>query len=132
MPDFFVDDHPERVEGLRAREEPAVDEECGGGVHANRTPLSGVRLDRRTELARVETLSERRGVEVEVRRELAVRGRRKSALVLEDPIVVLPELSLLVGAEGGLRGRLGLGMIRKRKVAVDDADFIAVGLLDLL
>ncbi len=132
MPDLLVDDGPERVERLRSGEEPAVDEERWSRVHTVLTTLLVVHLDGWPVLARVETLSERRGVEVEVRGELAVRGRGKRALVLEDPVVVLPELSLLVGAERGLRRRLGLGMVRKREVAVDETDFVAVGLLDLL
>jgi hypothetical protein len=130
--DLVVDDRLESLKGLRAGKEPAVDEERGSPGHTQRLTFPIVPVDVRPELPGIDALSEGRGIEVEVRRDLAVRRGGKVALVLEDPIVVLPELALLVGAERGLGRRLGFGVIGKRIVAIDESDLVAVGLLDLL
>jgi hypothetical protein len=46
--------------------------------------------------------------------------------------VILPELSLFVGAERGLSGRLSFGVVGKREIAIDEQDLVPVGLLNLL
>ena len=46
--------------------------------------------------------------------------------------MILPELSLFVGAKPGLGGRLGFGVVGKREIAVDESDFFPVGLFNLL
>jgi len=80
----------------------------------------------------VEALGEGAGVELKLRRNLTVGRGGKRALILENPIVILPELPLVVGAQGGFGGRLRLGMVGKREIAIDEPDFVAVGLLNLL
>lgn len=69
---------------------------------------------------------------MKVRGDPTVGLGRKRALVLEDPIVVLPELSLFVSAKRGLRGRLSFRVVGKREIAIDEPDFVPVGLLNLL
>jgi hypothetical protein len=46
--------------------------------------------------------------------------------------VILPELPLVVGAQSGFGGRLGLGVVGKREIAIDEPDFVPIGLLNLL
>jgi hypothetical protein len=46
--------------------------------------------------------------------------------------VILPELSLFVGAKRGLGGRLGFGVVGKRIIAINEPNLVPVGLLNLL
>jgi len=53
-------------------------------------------------------------------------------LILENFVVVLPELSLRVGAKSGFRGGLSLRMIGKGVIAIDETNFVAVSAFNLL
>ncbi|HLE72136.1 MAG TPA: hypothetical protein VJH87_20830 [Vicinamibacteria bacterium] len=130
--DFVVDDRPEGFERLRPGKEPAVDEERRRSRHTQRLTLLIVLLDRFLELPRIEALAEGAHVELKVGGDLTIGLGRKRALVLEDAIMILPELSLFVGAKPGLGGRLGFGVVGKREIAVDESDFFPVGLFNLL
>ena len=130
--DLVVDDRLESLEGLSPGQEPAVDEERRSPGHAQRLAFPKLPVDVLAELTGIDTLAEGRGVQVEVGRDLTIGSGGKAALVLEDPVVVFPELALLVGAERGLGRRLGFGVIGKRIVAIDEPDLVAVRLLDLL
>ncbi len=89
-------------------------------------------LDRLPVLPGVEALAEGARVELQLRGDLTVGRGGQRALVLENPVVVLPELSLLMGAQGGFCSRLGFGVVGKREIAIDEPDFIPVGFFDLL
>jgi hypothetical protein len=91
-----------------------------------------VLFDRLAVLAGIEALAEGAGVELKLRGDLPVGRRGKRALILEDPIVILPELPLIVGAQRRFGRRLGFGMVGKREVAIDETDLVPVGLLNLL
>jgi hypothetical protein len=130
--DFVFDDCLERLERLRPGKEPAVDEERRGPGDTQRPTLPEVLLDRFTELPGSEALAECARVEQKVGGELTVRLRGKRSLVLEDEIVILPELSLFVGAKRGLGGRLGFGVVGKRIIAINEPNLVPVRLLNLL
>ena len=132
VPELLVDDLAERFERLRARQEPAVDEERWRGVDAKRVSMIEVLLHRLAVLTTVEALLEGRLVQPYIPRELTVALARQRALVFEDLVVELPEFPLVVGTKRRLGGRGGLRVVGKRIVAVDDADFVAVGAFDLL
>ncbi len=83
-------------------------------------------------LPRIETLPEGTRVERQIGSELPVDRGGQRALVLEDPIVVLPELTLVVSAKRGLGGGLGFGMVGKREITIDESDLVSVSLFDLL
>jgi hypothetical protein len=91
-----------------------------------------VLLDAVAVFAGIEALGESGRVELKLRCELTVGRGGKRALILEDPIVILPELPLIVGAQGRFGGRLGFRVVGEREVAIDESDLVAVGLLDLL
>lgn len=132
LPNLVFDDCLECLEWLRPGKEPAVDEERRRSGHTHGLTLPVVLLDRLPELPGIEALAECAGVELQVGGDLTVGPGGKRALVLEDPIVILPELSLFVSAKRGLRGRLSFGVVGKRVVAIDEPDFVPVGLLNLL
>jgi hypothetical protein len=46
--------------------------------------------------------------------------------------MILPELTLFVRAKRGLGGRLSFGVVGKREIAINQPDFVPVGLLNLL
>jgi hypothetical protein len=83
-------------------------------------------------LSGLEAFPEGAGVQVQIRRDLPVDSGGERTLVLEDSIVVLPELPLIVRAQRGLGRGTGFGMIRQRVVAIDEPDFVSVGLFNLL
>jgi len=91
-----------------------------------------VLLDRLAVLPGIEALAEGARVELKLRGDLPVGRCGESALILEDPIVILPELPLIVGAQGRFGRGLGFGMVGKREIAIDEPDFVPVGLLYLL
>ena len=130
--DLVVDNDPEGIERLRPGKEPAVDEERWRPGHTMGLTLPVVLLDRLPELPGIEAPAECARVELKVRGDLTVGLGGEGALVLKDPIVILPELSLFVGAKRSLGGRLGLWVVGKREIAVDEPDFVPVGLLNLL
>lgn len=117
---------------MRSRQKPAIDEKRRGGVDSERAAGNVVSLDVFPELAGVEALVERARIETEIRGEAFQVGRGERALVLENRVVILPELALLVGAKRRLgRGRR-LRVIRQREVTIDEANFVAVSLFNLL
>src|SRR5690606_41883255 len=61
--DLFLDDTGEGLEGLGARELPAVEEEPGGAGQAEGLALGGVAVDGRGSLAAREARAERRHVQ---------------------------------------------------------------------
>jgi len=79
----------------------------------------------------VDARIEARGVEAERGGVLFQVGYAQPLLIGEEPIVVRPELSLLVGALAGLGRVLGVLMIRQRVFAIDEMYPIAVGGEDL-
>ncbi len=130
--DLVVDDRFEGLERLRPGKESPGDEERGRPGHAEGAAVLVVLLDRLAMRPGIEALGEGAGVELKLRGDLQVGRRGKRALILENPIVILPELPLVVRAKGGFGGRLGFGMVGKREVAIDEPDLVAVGLLNLL
>ena len=89
-------------------------------------------MNRLRELAGIETLVERSGLEPQVGGKLLQVGISERALVLENLVMVFPELALGVSAEGRLGGRCGLRVIGEREIAVDESNFVTVGGFDLL
>ena len=63
---------------------------------------------------------------------LLQRGAIERLLVLEQLVVVLPELALLVRRQRGLRRELGVVVERQRQVLEGDPHLVLVGVLDLL
>ena len=128
---LLVDDLLERFEGLSAADHAAVDEEGRRAVDAGVVAHRDVLFDHRGILVRVETGIEPRGVEADLDRVLFEIRDAQPLLVREQPIVVRPELSLLVGALPGLGCVLGVLVVRQRIFAVNEMYPIAVGGEDL-
>lgn len=80
----------------------------------------------------IEALAEGARVERQICGDLPVGRGGQRALVLEDPIVELPEFTLVVSAERGLGRGLGFGVVGKREITIDELDLVSVSLLDLL
>ena len=132
IPQLLLDDRLERIERLRARQEPTVDEKGRSCVHTELVPSGVVVLNDLSELTGVEALVERGGIETQVGCELLQVRLRERSLVLENLVVVFPELSLLVSTQRSLGGRCCLRMIGERIVAIDQPNFVTVGGFDLL
>ena len=130
--ELFLDDRPERLERLCARDEPSIHEEGRRGVDAELVAGGVIVLNRLRKLAGVETLVEGSGIEPQVGGKLLQVGIRKRALILENLVVVFPELALGVSAEGRFGGRRGLRVIGEREIAVDESNFVTVRGFDLL
>ena len=124
---LVVDDPLERLERLSAAEHPTVDEERRCPVDPGFVAGADVRLDERDVLVRVHARVEARGIEAQVHRVLFEVVDAEPLLVGEQPIVVRPELALLVGALARLGCRPGVRMVGERILAVDEPDPIAVG-----
>ena len=58
--------------------------------------------------------------------------RSQTLLVGEQPVVIRPELALLVGALAGFGRDVRVLMVRQRVFPVDEMNFVAVGVEDLL
>src|SRR5690606_3623791 len=125
--ELFVDDRLEDLEGLRAGDEAAVDEERRR-ADAGAALLRGlhVGVDRGLVALAVEGLLELVHVDAaDLLRELLVLGPPEGALVLEEQLVVLPELLVAALTEHltrGLRGGVRLVVEGEREIAPDDAD----------
>jgi hypothetical protein len=130
--DFFVDDCLESLERLRSGKEPAVDEKRGRSGHTHRLTFPVILLDGRTVLSGIEALAEGARVECQICGDLPVGHGGQRPLVLEDPIVELPELALVMSAERGLSGGVRFGVVGKREITINEPDLVSVSLLDLL
>jgi len=122
----------EGLERLSPRQESAIDEESRRCVYAKSTALLIVGPDRLAKLSRVEALVERLYVEPQIGRHLLQVVVSERPLILENLVVVLPELSLCVGAKSGFRGGLSLRMIGKGKIAINETNLVAVSAFNLL
>ena len=121
------------VEGLRADELAAVDEERRGAVGAQRGAGAGVRLDRRAanlcESSAALNLPTSRPISCAYFSSVA----RSSACWLAKSLSCISQnLPCSCAAIDGLGGGLRVGVERQRLVAEHDAHVLAVGLLDLL
>src|SRR5690606_32602499 len=135
--EFVVDHGLEGLEGLGPRDEAAVDEERRRaharaalerglvvGVHGGLVTLG---VERLAELVHVDA--------ADLRGELLVLGAAELTLVLEEQLVVLPELlvaALAVDLARGLRGGVRLTVEVEGEVTPDDADLTLVRLEDLV
>ena len=130
--DLLVDHRLERLEGLRSRDEPAVDEERRRAVGADLVRSPRVALDRRGDLRRVLVLAPAGHVEADLLRPLLVLCVRQLLLVLEHQLVHLPELALLVGRQGRLGRGQRVGMERQGLVPPDELHLALVRVEDSL
>ena len=113
-------------------EEAAVDEEGGRAGYADFLAVGHVFLDVGLVLAGRVALFEFVYVEAKLGRIFFKVRVIKILRGGEKFVVELPEFALLVSAISGFGCRGGAGVIPKGEVTEDDADFVAVGVLNLL
>src|SRR5262245_47540905 len=128
---LVVDDLFELLEGLRARDHATVDEERRRARHSDARRVGHVLVDVGLELLLLEALVELGLIEPDLTRELLQRGVAQVG-GREQLVVELPELPLGSSARGGLRGGSCGGVELERKVAVHEADLVAVRVEHLL
>src|SRR5262245_60724887 len=117
---------------LRPQDEPPVDEERRRGGNAVTLRLRRVLLDLGAVASRLQALVEEGGVEAKGGRALLEVGVLQLVLVAEEHVVHRPELALVVGAGGRLRGPGRVGMdLRQRVVAIHEADLPRIRLVEL-
>src|SRR5437773_1750570 len=127
-----VDGGAEVLEGMRAHERLAVDEEGGRAAHAELAPLREVRLHGGAERVVVEAALEALAVEIEVDGVADEVVALEARLPLEQHVVIGPVAALLAGAARGLVGGHGQRVRGQREVLVDQTHAAVVLLEHLL
>src|SRR5579862_6749927 len=111
----------------------AVDEECRRSVHSAPHATPEILFDSREGLLGLHLLHEPLGVESERLCAFQEISIFEGVLVLEDPVVHLPELPLSGGNLRGLGGVLGVGMNAvEGKIPEDEAETLSQRLLEPL
>lgn len=129
---LIVDDYFEDLKRLGTREEAAVDEEGGRPGHARLPAFASILENIAPEFSRLDATIEGLDIKTNVDGVLLEVIRRNRSLVLEDLVVILPELFLIVGTQGRLGRRLRPSVVAKRKVAINELDLAAVRISNLL